>query len=40
MSVIPATQEAEIAGFGFEASLYKKLMRTYLKNKLGLMKDT
>jgi hypothetical protein len=35
--VIPATQETEIGGSGFEADSDKKLAKPCLKNKLGVV---
>jgi hypothetical protein len=37
MPVIPATQEVETGGSQFEASQGKKLVRPYLKIKLGVV---
>jgi hypothetical protein len=37
MSLIPATQEAEIGRSWFKAKLGKKLLRHYLKNKPGVV---
>jgi hypothetical protein len=40
MPAIPATWELEIGGLYFEASVGKKLARSHLKSKLGIVVDT
>jgi hypothetical protein len=40
MLVVPVTWEVEIGGLQFEASLGKKLVGTYLQNKLDLVAHT
>jgi hypothetical protein len=40
ISIIPATWEAEVGGPQFDISQGKMLIRSYLKNKLGVVDHT